>query len=957
MLIRKHLWRGLGLLTVIALLLPLATPGLAAPLAQGGDPATRAQNLLDQMTPQERVGQLFLVTFNGAEMTEESPIYDLVTRYHIGGVVLQRELDNFLAMPDTLEQAYDLISALQRAASDASSLSLNDPVTREEYSPGHVPLLVGISQEGDGHPNDQILEGLSPQPNAMTLGATWAPDLAERAGDLLGRELSALGINLLLGPSLDVLEDPQPGSASDLGVASFGGDPFWVGEMGQAYVQGLHAGSEGQMAVIAKHLPGYGSSDRPLDEEIPTIRKSLNQLIQIELPPFFSVTGLASTESSQVEGMLLSHIRYLGFQGNIRASTEPVSFDPQAFSELMGLPAFGAWRAAGGLVISDKLGTRAVRRHYDPSEQEFNAALVALDAFLAGNDMLYLDDFVATDDPDSYTTIANTAEFFAQKYREDAAFAQRVDESVLRILTLKFNLYSSFDLLQVVPTRNGLSEIGQDTETIFEIGRRAATLLSPSASDLPSVLPETPGTTDRIIFVSDSYSALQCADCPSTLEFNPNAVRDAVLQLYGPDAGDQIVPSFLSAFTFEHLAEALALNPEAAEDNALLINLGRADWVIFSMLDVSDSRASSLALQSLLSERPDLIADKRVVLFAFNAPYYLDATDITKITAYYGLYNKQAPMAEIAARLLFREISAPGASPITINGAGYDLIEATSPDPDRVIPLHISQVLILLEGTATAEPTVQNLEPSPTPEATEAPAYRAGDVLRLEAGPILDHNGHHVPDNTPVTFYINLTSEGNRLERQVSANTVDGRAEASYSIEAEGSLDIWASSGDPAANAEIRHFDVVGINIEGIALQATQTALAILQLTPPALSTAEALAAAEAQIHDQTNLSDWFVMGIVALLGALFAYQVGLGQTSMRWAIRRGLISLVGGGAAGAYLSLDLPGAAQLLKSIGTWGVMLVVAGGCVLGWLAALGWQRSDSNKAITGDLSSPPD
>ena len=50
----------------------------------------------------------------------------------------------------------------------------------------------------------------------MAIGATWQPDYAEDVGTIAGRELSALGINMLLGPSLDVLENPSPGSASAL---------------------------------------------------------------------------------------------------------------------------------------------------------------------------------------------------------------------------------------------------------------------------------------------------------------------------------------------------------------------------------------------------------------------------------------------------------------------------------------------------------------------------------------------------------------------------------------------------------------------------------------------------------------------------------------------------------------------------------------------------------------------
>ena len=61
-----------------------------------------------------------------------------------------------------------------------------------------------------------------------------------------------------------------------------------------------------------------------------TVRKSLEELKQVELAPFFAVTGDATSPESTTDGLLLSHIRYQGFQGNIRATTKPVSFDAQA---------------------------------------------------------------------------------------------------------------------------------------------------------------------------------------------------------------------------------------------------------------------------------------------------------------------------------------------------------------------------------------------------------------------------------------------------------------------------------------------------------------------------------------------------------------------------------------------------------------------------------------------------
>ena len=70
-------------------------------------------------------------------------------------------------------------------------------------------------------------------------------------------------------------------------------------------------------------------------------------------------------------------------------------------------------------------------------------------------------------------------------------------------------------------------------------------------------------------------------------------------------------------------------------------------------------------------------------MLAFNAPYYLDTTEITKLTAYFGLYSKTAPHVESAVRALFGEADFPGASPVSIEGIGYELVDVLSPDPDH----------------------------------------------------------------------------------------------------------------------------------------------------------------------------------------------------------------------------------------------------------------------------------
>ncbi|HRJ75726.1 MAG TPA: glycoside hydrolase family 3 N-terminal domain-containing protein, partial [Anaerolineales bacterium] len=172
--------------------------------AQPPTPPAAVQLVLASMTPQEKVGQLFLVSFNGTDTSEESQIFNLITRYHVGGVVLTAENDNFTNV-DTLTQTHTLINNLQRIEWQ------NSTNANTEYT----PLFIGIAQEGDGFPSDQLINGLTPLPSDMAIGATWDVSYAEQVAEIRGRELEALGFNLYIGPSLDVLENPSA-SGGDL---------------------------------------------------------------------------------------------------------------------------------------------------------------------------------------------------------------------------------------------------------------------------------------------------------------------------------------------------------------------------------------------------------------------------------------------------------------------------------------------------------------------------------------------------------------------------------------------------------------------------------------------------------------------------------------------------------------------------------------------------------------------
>jgi beta-N-acetylhexosaminidase len=441
-------------------------------------PTDTAEQLLARMSPEERVGQLFLITFDGPQ--PEQPILDLLSFGYVSGVILSAAGDNFAASPNTLTSAAALIERLQTERIDR----LEDFATAEpaEEPPGgvFVPLLIGVSLNQEGTPYPEILNGLSEPVTPMALGATWDAALAEAAGEQQGRELAALGFSLVLGPSLDVLGETSQRSAGDLGAETFGGDPFWISAVGSAFVSGLHAGGGGALGVVAKHFPGTGSSDRPPSEEVATVRKSLEELRLVDLAPFFAVTlGVPGEDPTTVDGLLLSHLRYQGLQGSIRQTTRPVSLDRAAVEQILALDTLPAWRTAGGVVVSDSLGSRAVRRFIDPSQQSFNGPQVAREAFLAGSDLLLLDDFISTGDPDAATTIRRTVEAFANRYRDDPVFADQADEAALRTRRLKLRLYGDDLDPDAVLDRPGADLIDPSEALAFR-GAHAASRISPS---------------------------------------------------------------------------------------------------------------------------------------------------------------------------------------------------------------------------------------------------------------------------------------------------------------------------------------------------------------------------------------------------------------------------------------------------------------------------------------------
>jgi beta-N-acetylhexosaminidase len=752
---------------IVAAVIALAVLTLAAaPVrAQGGDAVAER---LAAMSPEERVGQLFVVTFVGRDPTAGSDVGRLILEDKVGGVVLLASNGNVVNQGDTPADVLRLTNALQKLA-----LSTGGP---------GVPLFVAVDHEGDGYPYSRITNGLTPLPNPMAVGATWQAEFARRVGEIAGRELAALGVNLLLGPVLDVLNVPRLSGRGDIGIRAFGGDPYWVGRMGRAYVEGVHQGSGGRVAAVAKHFPGHGGSDRLPDDEIATVDKSLQELRRVELAPFFAVTGPGDDPLARADALMSSHIRYRGFQGNIRQFTRPISFDAESLPAILALPEFSDWRR-DGLLISDALGVPAVKRYFDPSLKTFQHKQIAKEAFLAGNDLLILAEYALTSDWQSqYRNMRDTIAFFQDEYRANPDFAERVDEAVTRILRLKMRLYPDFAPGAVLRDTSELQALTDETAFVSQIARQAITLIAPSPEELSRRLDGPPRLgEDVLIFTDARQSRCFTAECQPFPLIDPLALQETILRLYGPQGEGRVEAGQIHSRTFAQLKAFLTQPPNgepSEETQELTALLDAAEWIIFASLDPDPARyPNSDALRLFLAQAADTYRNAHLVVLAYTAPYYLDTTEVNKLAAYYGIYSKAPPFVEASVRALFGDWTPTGVSPVSIEGTSYDLVAQLEPDPRQ--PLSLTQ---LAPG-----------ETMPTAPAT----------LRVRTAKVQDRNGHPVADGTQAVFEARETASGRIVASQTTA-TVQGVAEGELELATAGEVEVVAHCGDATTSLPLR---------------------------------------------------------------------------------------------------------------------------------------------------------
>ncbi len=92
-------------------------------------------------------------------------------------------------------------------------------------------------------------------PTAATMANSWDENLGEQLGECLGEEAAALGVNMVLGPGLNMKRSPLCGRNFEY----FAEDPYLAGKMAAAYIRGIQ--SKG-VAACPKHFAANSQEER-----------------------------------------------------------------------------------------------------------------------------------------------------------------------------------------------------------------------------------------------------------------------------------------------------------------------------------------------------------------------------------------------------------------------------------------------------------------------------------------------------------------------------------------------------------------------------------------------------------------------------------------------------------------------------------------------------------------------
>ena len=277
----------------------------------------------------DNFGQLLISGIKGLSLSPEET--EFIKNEKLGGVIFFGH--NF----SDPAQLAELINSIQKL--------------RDDY-----PLFISVDQEGGRIMGFKT--HFTQFPAMLNIASLDSPKLIFEVHQVIAKELSACGINLVFSPCCDVLTNPENKVVGD---RAFGTDAETVEKFISAAIRGLQTSG---LLSCAKHFPGHGSSFKDSHFDLPLVKTTIEELKQREMIPFIKAS------KSRVEFIMMAHLLVDSIDNKL-----PTSLSTKAYDFLRQETKFSK------IVITDEMEMKAISDKYTTEE----AALLAL---AAGTDML-----------------------------------------------------------------------------------------------------------------------------------------------------------------------------------------------------------------------------------------------------------------------------------------------------------------------------------------------------------------------------------------------------------------------------------------------------------------------------------------------------------------------------------------------------------------------------------------
>ncbi len=375
----------------------------------------QVNGIIANMTIEQKLAQMMIIAIRyepdtSKGITKLTKAYKkLLKKYDFGGLLMYAN-----NMTD-INQTVTMI----REAQSASMKSANG-----------IPMFICVDQEG-GLVN-RVSFGTTGSGN-MALAATGDTSNTEEIAGILGEEISALGFNMDFAPVSDVNNNPDN---PVIGTRSFSDDPNTVAENVVAFIDGLN---KYNISTSVKHFPGHGNVGEDSHTKLPLSELTLDELKECELIPFE-----AGIEAG-ADMIMTAHIQYPNIDDTTYISKDDGKevYLPATLSKKIMTGLLRDEMGFDGIIISDSMQMDAIATHFD----ETDAAVLAINA---GVDLLIRPSDVYQDDEiNTFPDVNKYMKKLAARVKAGDITEERLDESVGRILRLKFKKGIMTDTLSV----------------------------------------------------------------------------------------------------------------------------------------------------------------------------------------------------------------------------------------------------------------------------------------------------------------------------------------------------------------------------------------------------------------------------------------------------------------------------------------------------------------------------